>query len=192
MNKKDIIEFFDTCAPQWDADMIRNDAVINKILDLGGIKKDTLVLDIACGTGVLFDDYLRRGAYVTGVDISPQMVKIARDKFPHINIICADAETDLIPGKYDAVMIYNAFPHFPNPTALIENLKGNLKPGGRLTVAHGMSRAAIDAHHSGNASRVSAGLISEHELARLLSSHFDVDVKISDDEKYIVSGTLLT
>lgn len=190
MNKKDIIEFFDTCAPQWDADMIRNDNVINEILDLSRIKKDTRVLDVACGTGVLFDDYLQRGACITGLDISPQMVRIAREKFPHINILCADAETDKIQGKFDVIMIYNAFPHFPNPQALIQNLADALTPSGRLTIAHGMSRAAIDAHHNGSASRVSLGLISEDALAQLMSSRFNVDVKISDNEKYIVSGTL--
>lgn len=190
MNKKDIIEFFDTCAPQWDADMIRNDNVINEILDLSRIKKDTRVLDVACGTGVLFDDYIQCGACITGLDISPQMVRIAREKFPHINILCADAETDKIQGKFDVIMIYNAFPHFPNPQALIQNLADALTPSGRLTIAHGMSRAAIDAHHNGSASRVSLGLISEDELAQLMSSRFNVDVKISDNEKYIVSGTL--
>ena len=190
MNKKDIIEFFNTCAPRWDADMIRNDNVINEILDLSRIKKDTRVLDVACGTGVLFDDYLQRGACITGLDISPQMVRIAREKFPHINTICADAETDKIQGEFDVIMIYNAFPHFPNPQALIQNLAAALTPSGRLTIAHGMSRAAIDAHHNGSASRVSLGLISEDELAQLMSSRFDVDVKISDNEKYIVSGTL--
>ena len=33
MNKQDVIEFFDRCAPAWDADMIKNDMVIGKILD---------------------------------------------------------------------------------------------------------------------------------------------------------------
>lgn len=33
MNKADVIAFFDRCAPEWDADMIRNEPVIQKILD---------------------------------------------------------------------------------------------------------------------------------------------------------------
>ena len=48
------------------------------ILDNGGIKEDIHVLDVACGTGVLFPDYLKRKvASVTGVDISQKMAKIA-------------------------------------------------------------------------------------------------------------------
>ena len=33
MNKQDVIEFFDRMAPDWDADMIKSDEIIGKILD---------------------------------------------------------------------------------------------------------------------------------------------------------------
>lgn len=36
MNKADVIAFFDRCAPEWDADMIRNEPVIQTILDNAG------------------------------------------------------------------------------------------------------------------------------------------------------------
>ena len=78
MDKKDIISFFDRCAPWWDADMIRNEELIAAILNNGGIRAGVHVLDVACGTGVLFPYYLQRGvASVTGIDISPEMAKIA-------------------------------------------------------------------------------------------------------------------
>ena len=34
MEKKDVIAFFDRCAPTWDAEMIKSDANIGKILDV--------------------------------------------------------------------------------------------------------------------------------------------------------------
>ena len=37
MNKADVIAFFDRCAPEWDADMIRNEPVIQTILDNAGV-----------------------------------------------------------------------------------------------------------------------------------------------------------
>lgn len=191
MDKAKIIEFFDRAAPKWDAELIRSDEKINAILDSGGIKEGVCVLDVACGTGVLFDDYLKRGAAkVVGVDISPEMVKIARSKLAdtRITVLCGDVQDMTFEEKFDAVMVYNAFPHFPEPERIIAHLAGCLRTGGRLTVAHGMSRAAIDAHHHGSASEVSVGLMSEDALAELLSPYFDVDVKISDEEKYIVSG----
>ena len=81
MKKQDIISFFDKYAPFWDEGQVRNEEVIEKILNNSGIEKGVSVLDVACGTGVLFPDYIKRGAAVTAVDISPEMVKIAKKKF---------------------------------------------------------------------------------------------------------------
>ena len=85
-------------------------------------------------------------------------------------------------------MVYNAFPHFPDPGNLIKVLASRLRHGGRLSIAHGMSRAKIDRHHEGSACKVSRGLMSETELARLMEPYFNVDVIISDDRMYQVSG----
>ena len=120
MEKKDIADFFDRCAPWWDDDMIRNEVIITTILDNAGIKGGMDVLDVACGTGVLFPDYLKRGvASVTGIDISPEMAKIAASKFPEVQVICGDVEETGFDRQFDAVMVYNAFPHFPEPAKLI-------------------------------------------------------------------------
>ena len=192
IDKNDVIEFFDDHAASWDADLIRHDDRINKILDNGGVRQGVSVLDVACGTGVLFPDYIKRNvASVTGVDISPEMVKIASGKFPqeNIKVICADVEKAEFDSPFDVVMVYNAFPHFPEPEKLIKSLSEKLKVGGRLSVAHGMSRQQIDSHHSGSAHAVSMGLMHENDLAKLFEPYFDVDVIISNDEMYQVSGT---
>lgn len=193
MRKKDVIEFFDRMAPQWDADMIRHDDIIATILDNAGVKPGVRVLDVACGTGVLIPDYLAREVEsVTGVDISPEMIRIAREKFPQDNVrfLCADVENAPL-EEYDVIMVYNAFPHFPEPEELIKSLVGHLAIGGTLTIAHGMSRAQIDHHHEGTASKVSCGLMSEHALAAMMRKYLDVTVKISDERMYQVTGVAL-
>ena len=190
MEKKDIADFFDRCAPWWDEDMIRNEVIITTILDNAGIKGGMDVLDVACGTGVLFPDYLKRGVEsVTGIDISPEMAKIAAAKFPEVQVICGDVEETRFDKQFDAVMVYNAFPHFPEPARLIEALARVVKPGGRLSVAHSMSRDKLQQHHSGRASKVSIDLIHEKELSSLFAPFFDVDVVISNDRMYQVAGT---
>ena len=190
MEKKDIITFFDKCAPWWDADMVRNEDLIAMILDNGGIRENMHVLDVACGTGVLFPDYLKRNvASVTGIDISPEMAKIAQEKFPDVKVICGDVETEEFPQKFDAIMVYNAFPHFPDPARLIKVLADLVKPGCKLSVAHGMSRAQLTSHHAGRASSVSIDLLHEKELAALMEPYFDVEVMISNDRMYQVAGT---
>ena len=188
MKKETIISFFDKCAPWWDADMIRNEPVISTILDNCGIRPGIRVLDVACGTGVLFPDYLSRGvAEVTAIDISPEMVKIAAAKFPEVKVICGDVEEANFDTQFDAIMVYNAFPHFPDPARLVRRLAELVCPGGRLSIAHGMSRAALIRHHE-RASTVSIDLLHEKELAALLEPYFDVDVIISNDQMYQVCG----
>ena len=192
MEKKDIIEFFDRCAPFWDADMIKSDRIIGKILDNAEVGPDMDILDVACGTGVMFDYYLERNAAsVTGIDIAPKMAEIAQSKYadnPKVEVICGDVEEYAFNRKFDRVVVYNAFPHFPYPKRLIKVLAGLLKEGGRLTVAHGMSREAIDNHHSGAASKVSNGLMSAESLKKIFDAHFTVEVTVSNDYMYQVSG----
>ena len=192
MEKKDIIAFFDRCAPSWDADMIKSDVIIGKILDNAEVGADMDVLDVACGTGVMFDYYLQRNVRsVVGIDISPEMAKIATQKFAHetrVQVICGDVEEYDFQRKFDRIVVYNAFPHFPYPKRLIKVLAGLLKDNGRLTIAHGMSREAIDGHHSGAASKVSNGLMSADSLKKIFDAHFQVEVVISNDHMYQVSG----
>ena len=192
MEKKDIIEFFDRCAPTWDADMIKSDTIIGRILDNAEVGPGMDVLDVACGTGVMFDYYLQRGvASVTGIDIAPQMAKIAEQKYadePKVQVICDDVEAYAFRQKFARIVVYNAFPHFPYPKRLIKILAGLLKDDGRLTVAHGMSREAIDGHHSGAASKVSNGLMEADSLKRIFDAHFQVEVVVSNRHMYQVSG----
>ena len=192
MEKKDVIAFFDRCAPTWDAEMIKSDEKIGRILDNAEVGPDMDILDVACGTGVMFDYYLRRNAAsVTGIDISPEMARIAGEKYagePKVQVICGDVEEYAFDRKFDRIVVYNAFPHFPYPKRLIKILAGLLKPDGRLTVAHGMSREAIDGHHSGAASKVSNGLMSAESLKRIFDAHFDVEVVVSNRHMYQVSG----
>ena len=194
IDKKDVIDYFNAHASSWDSELIKNEGIVELILDYAGISRGARVLDVACGTGVLIPNYLGRNvSSVTGVDISPEMIRAAAAKFPQSNVsfICADAERDDIGKDYSNIMIYNAFPHFPNPEKLIEKLSSLLVPGGTLTVAHGMSRAKIDAHHSGSAHSVSMGLMPEAELAELFSKQLSVSSVISNGDMYLVSGCRL-
>ena len=192
MNKNDIVEFFDRCAPNWDAELIKSDLIIGRILENAEIEAGQDVLDVACGTGVMFPYYLERGvASVTGIDISPEMAKIAQAKFAdaaNVCVLCGDVEEAVFERKFDRIVVYNAFPHFPDPRRLIKTLSDLLKEGGRLTVAHGASREKIDNHHKGSASKVSNGLMSADSLKAIFDPYFDVEIMVSNSRMYQVSG----
>ena len=192
MEKQDVIEFFDRAAGTWDAEMIKDNTIINRILDNAEVGEGMSVLDVACGTGVMFDYYLSRGVEsVIGIDISPEMAKIAAEKYAgneRIQVVCGDVEAFSFDRKFDRIVVYNAFPHFPHPKRLIKRLSELLTEDGRLTVAHGASRETIDGHHTGAASKVSNRLMSAETLQRIFDAHFDVEVVISNRHMYQVSG----
>ena len=104
MNKQDVIEFFDRMASSWDADMIKNDEIIGKILDNAEVEAGQDILDVACGTGVMFPYYLQRGvASVTGIDISPEMAKIAEAKYcdvSNVRVICGEHGGDPVSVEF--------------------------------------------------------------------------------------------
>lgn len=189
MNQRDVIEFFDSLAGSWDNEPV-NDAVISKIVDITNLQNGARVLDVACGTGVMVPFYLERGASVVGVDISPKMIEIARKKFSQTQVafVLGDVEKADLPNDFDYVMVHNALPHFDSADELIRALFAHTAEGGRITVAHSISKAKLDEHHQKTASKVSKGLIDENELARIMGAYLEVDIIISDDEKYIVSG----
>ena len=193
-DKKDVIEFFDSRSSSWDKEMETDDYKMNQILDAAQIESGKSVLDIACGTGVMIDYYIKRNVSdVTGVDISSKMIEIAENKFKkydNINFICCDAETYRFNQKYDSIMVFNAFPHFVNPKALIKNLVKAVKSGGTVTVAHDRGRKSLDNHHkSVHASKISNGLMSEDDLEKIFVMAGITDIyKKSTDDIYIVSG----
>ena len=194
MDKHTLISFFDRAASEWDARMVTDERKIEYILDRAGVCTGSMVLDVACGTGVLFPYYLRRNpARVIAVDISPEMARIAAQKAEGtvIEVLCGDIETLSPETLCDCCVVYNAFPHFEDPSRLIARLARWVRPGGRITVAHSMSLDALHRHHAGRAEHVSRPMLSSQDLTKLLSPWFAVDTAVSDEEKYVVSGVRL-
>ncbi len=192
MDKNEMIAYFDRCAPRWDRENQADPAVIRAILDNAQVGPGQDVLDVACGTGVLFPYYLERTVgSLTAIDLSPAMAALAKEKAaeaPNVTVVCGDVETWKPDKKFDRIVVYNAFPHFPYPKRLLKILAGLLKEGGRLTVAHGASRETINAMHEEHAATVSQELMEAQKLARLFDAHYDVEVMISNDRMYQVVG----
>ena len=191
MDKEHVIEYFSKLAPNWDANATKDADIVNLILDNAMIGDGKDVLDVACGTGILIPDYLERGAAsVTGIDITDKMAEIARSKFPQkeVEIICGDVEETDFGRSFDCIVIYNAFPHFPDPERIVSHLSSFLRPGGTLTVAHGMSREKVNSHKKGKPGNVSNGLIAAEELVAVFGKYLTVTTVISDDRMYQVTG----
>ncbi len=189
MDVQTIRRFFDTCAPNWDNTSEHDTKLIAEILDHAEIGAGMDVLDVACGTGVLFPDYLaRKVGSLTAVDLSPEMVQRAQKKCPDAKVLCGNADAMDFGRTFDAIMIYNAFPHFLDPEQLLKHLKKFLKPNGTFTVAHGMSREVLQKHHAEHAGTVSLDLPTIEEMSALFSRYFTVVYAASDDRMYEIVG----
>ncbi len=192
MDKENIIRFFDNASVRWDEIALDNTAKINRILDYASITEGCKLLDVACGTGVLIPFFVdRRVSNVTAIDISPNMVRIAKEKFAHISNISfmvADVENLHLQEAFDRIIIFDAFPHFCNQRKAIEFLYNHLKADGRLTIAHSMGREQLDLLHQKTAGAVSQPLPPARNMKDILYPYFSTDIEIDEKDIYVVSG----
>ncbi len=193
-DKQCVRAFFNSKATVWDSIAVDCSDKINRIMNTANISAGDVILDVACGTGILVPFYLERDVNeILGTDISDEMIKLAQEKFAdnrNVSFIRADAEETSFPRKYNHAIVFDALPHFGNPIMLIKNLSKALLPKGRLTVAHSMGAKQLDELHKKAAPSVSRHLIPAQDLCEIMSKHFNVDTVISEDDFYMVSGTI--
>ena len=100
------------------------------------------VLDVACGTGLSFAPIVAAigpSGRVTGVELSPQMAAIARDRvaregWRNVRVEVADMATAPLDGPYDAVLFHFTHDVLRTPGAL-EAIFAGCRPGARVAVA---------------------------------------------------------
>lgn len=83
------------------------------------------VLDIGCGPGVFTARYAQAGAEVIGVDVSEQMIQVAKDQFPGAGFRVADAEQ--LPFErdtFDLVVGVHVVHHLARPGWLLNRSAG--------------------------------------------------------------------
>lgn len=189
MDKNIVKEFFNKQAADWDSHSVRNEDIISEIMENCHFEEGMTVLDIACGTGVLFQDYIDRGAeYIAGVDMSEEMVKIAQEKFPDVDVMCTDGERLDLGEAFDLVMVYNAYAHFNDPEGLMDTLVRSVKPGGRVSIANDTGREELNKYHEEKAALVSKQLPEAAQLAAMLEPYFTMETVIDDGRMYQVVG----
>ena len=101
-------------------------------LDLGGGEQ---VLDVACGTGNAALLARRAGAVVTGLDASPRLLEVARERVPEGEFIRGDAaRLPFEAGRFDAaVSVFGVIFARPGEAAAAE-IARVVRPGGRVAI----------------------------------------------------------
>lgn len=97
------------------------------------------VLDVGCGGGILADSMARRGADVTGIDLSTKALKVAQlhaleAGTPRIQYreVSAEALAAEVPGSFDVVTCMEMLEHVPDPASVVRACATLVKPGGSV------------------------------------------------------------
>lgn len=98
------------------------------------LKPSYRVLEFACGTGLLTLRLAPHVAHLRGIDISPDMADIAREKargLSNVEITNTDLfDPCLEPGSFDAVCAYNVLLYLPDLPAALARIRELITPGG--------------------------------------------------------------
>ncbi|WP_348666504.1 bifunctional 2-polyprenyl-6-hydroxyphenol methylase/3-demethylubiquinol 3-O-methyltransferase UbiG [Arsenophonus symbiont of Ornithomya chloropus] len=96
------------------------------------------ILDIGCGGGILSESMYKEGGIVTGIDITPQMIKSAKlhalknkIKIQYIKET-AEKHAKKKPNNYDIITCMEILEHVPYPKSIIQACEKLVKPGGHV------------------------------------------------------------
>lgn len=135
-NKESEIAFFDGHAASNAYDVFTpatNDRIIDIVTRLGGFAPGARIADLGCGSGVFTSLLQRRGFDCVGVDLSPKLIRIARETYPDVEFREGDIEhLPFADGSFDGVVLAGVLHHLPELSACAAEIRRILKPGGRF------------------------------------------------------------
>lgn len=138
-------QIFDAIAQEYDSWYTRDIGnLVNKIekeivYDLLQARQGLKVLDIGCGTGQYSAELARLGCQVVGIDISEEMLNVAREKAVQENLniefISGDIhELEFPENTFDLVLSVTALEFFPRPDEVLAKAYSWMKENGRMVI----------------------------------------------------------
>ena len=108
-----------------------------KLIELLQPRPGERILDLGCGTGQLTAEIAASGAHVVGLDSSPEMLGQARQNYPHLKFVLADATDFRFDEPFDAVFSNAALHWVKDAEASVACIAAALRPGGRFVAEYG-------------------------------------------------------
>jgi len=137
------------------------------------------ILDVGCGSGWLSEYFARLGYDVTGIDISEDLIQMARERVERVpydvdhetsvrcRFLTQDIETAALPEKFDAIICYDSLHHFENERLVFRHLCSMLAIGSLLFILEGH--------------KPSAGSPTEDELRDVMRQYGTLESPFSTD-----------
>lgn len=125
---------------------------------------DRPILDVGCGGGILAESLARKGGNVTGIDVAPKVLAIARLHLHESGLDVDYRETTIeqqaleTPEHFDVVTCMEMLEHVPEPASVIQSVQELLKPGGHAFFST-LNRTPL---------AFALGIVGAEHIARLL------------------------
>ncbi len=113
-------------------------AIHKRLLTKVELSANANVLDLGCGTGRLLNRLANQFPEITGtgLDLSPQMLRVARQNNRHRpRLIYLEGNAENLPfaeGQFNAVFNTISFLHYPQPDQVLKEVARVLSPGGKF------------------------------------------------------------
>lgn len=127
-------------------DDLKNDYEVVHLKQTGKIDKTSNVIDLGCGRGHHVNYYNKAGIQATGLDISPSMIKLAKQEYPECDFKVGDM-LDSSNFQYGTashiICLYFTIYSVEDKVKFFKNCFDWLKPGGKLVI-HLVNRDKFD------------------------------------------------
>jgi ubiquinone/menaquinone biosynthesis C-methylase UbiE len=143
--KRDIMQRYDVGARMYDMRYAEEQtAKINAALKSLGTKMKGYVLDVGCGTGLLFNHVADKAEMLIGLDISRKTLHEARKRagsYPNTCLVLADADyLPFVTNVFSFVFAFTLIQNLPNPNKTLREIK-RVANNDAMIVVTGMKKA---------------------------------------------------
>lgn len=109
--------------------------IVEKLVGILGPKPFGLYLDLGCGTGNYTSALSKEGLNIIGIDPSPEMLKIAKSKYPQIQWqLGSSEEIPLEDASVDGVLVTLSIHHWSNLSTGFQEMNRVVRPGGKCVI----------------------------------------------------------
>jgi len=137
--KRKVMHHYDNIATVYDRRYAEEqEAKIKAVLDEIGFQPNNIILDIGCGTGILFKHIKNSAKLLVGLDLSLSLLKRAKlqtKQYRNTTIIRADADHTPFKNKtFHTIFAITLIQNVPNPVATLREIKRISKDNGTTAV----------------------------------------------------------